>query len=305
MKNIRSVVFALPFCVCIFFLISMRDIASQGALHGLHLCRDVILPSIFPFMVVSRFFFSSGACASLGKVLQKPFSRGFGVGANGAGIILLGLVGGYPICASVAYDMYKKGIIGRSGASALIKYTNNASPSFIIGYIGSGILHDSGMGVLLYLCICASSLIYGAVFARVGEREYTAAQTRTSLSEYFVNSVTSSCTSVIFVCGFIVIFSVIASAVEILPAPISTLSVLLCELTVGIGGVCELAHFIPHTLLFGVICAAVSFSGICVMCQVSAASGGICKISEYIKAKSVQAVIAFALGVIFFPLIFN
>ncbi len=308
MKKLKTVIFTLPFCASIFFLIFMKDIATAGALYGAQLCYRVVIPAIFPFTVLTKFFFNSGMCDRLAQILHKPFKYIFGISGNGAAVVLLSLISGYPVCTSLSSDLYESGKISRDEALALISYTNNATPSFIIGYIGISVLSDSSKGIFIYICVILSALIYGIMCSKKLKSNVFRScygNSKKDLPSAFVSAVTSGCNSAISICGFIIIFSVIGSALKLLPKPISSVLLLLSELTVGIGssGITEIIS--NERLLTSVICAAVSLSGMCVLCQVRACMSENFKICAYIKGKSVQSLICFALSFCFFPLFFN
>ena len=48
------------------------DTAARGAARGLNVCLSVLVPSLFPFLVLSVFLVRSGAAALLGKLLEGP-----------------------------------------------------------------------------------------------------------------------------------------------------------------------------------------------------------------------------------------
>ncbi len=306
MKNIKTLILSVPFAASVFFLICMREHAIQGALYGLQLCGRVIIPSVFPFMVLTRFFFSSGMCSRVCSMLEKPFGYVFGVSGEGASVVLLGLISGYPVCTHLTASLYGEKKIGISQAQALISYTNNATPAFIIGYIGSGILGDRDKGVLMYVCIVLSALTYGILTSKKIKNE-PAVQSipqKYDLSRAFTESVSAGSLAALSVCGFIIVFSVISSALALLPEPAASISMLLCELTVGVERSSVLSALLSPRLYFSVLCGAVSLSGGCVLFQVRSACCDICSIKPYIMGKSIQAIFSFFISYALFPLFF-
>ena len=70
MKKIKGYFIAvLTILYALALLVYSRDV-SQGIISSLKTCLNVIIPSLFPFMVVSGIIISSGLYAKLGK----PFS---------------------------------------------------------------------------------------------------------------------------------------------------------------------------------------------------------------------------------------
>ncbi len=297
----------LPFCAAVFFLIFMKETAVSGALYGLELCCRIVIPAIFPFTVLTKFFFNSGMCHRLSQLLRKPFGYIFGVSGNGAAVILLSLISGYPVCTSICSDLYSQGKISKSEALSLISYTNNATPSFIIGYIGMAMLQSREKGIFMYLCVILSALAYGIIVSKDLKKDHMItpqAKENTSLATAFVTSVTSGCSSAVNICGFVIVFSVIGSAIKLLPSQISSVLLLLSELTVGVGSAEILTVFSEERLLFSVLCSAVSFSGLCVMCQVRSCLYSDMHMGTYIKGKILQALLSFIISFCFFPVFF-
>ncbi len=307
MKNVKTLVLSMPFVAAVFFLIFMKDSATEGALNGLRLCGNVVLPAIFPFTVLTKFFFSSGMCDRISEWLRKPFGYVFGVSGESASVILLSLVGGYPVCTSLATELYTENKISRTEAEALIAYTNNATPSFIIGYIGCSVLQNRAKGILMYVCIISSALLYGVLTSkklRIHRRAAILPPLGKNISECFVNSVVASCRSTVNVCGFIIVFSVIASAVKLLPCPISALLLLLCELTVGVESCTAMSVFFSQRVLFSLVCSFVSLSGLCVLFQVRSCCDTSFSTVPYIKGKLFQGIFSYIISFFLFPVFF-
>ena len=81
----------------------------EAAKAGLELCGNVIIPSLFPFFVLSGLIVETGLVKHLGRLLQPVMKPLFNVGGSCAAAFALGVVGGYPVGAVTAIDLYKKG----------------------------------------------------------------------------------------------------------------------------------------------------------------------------------------------------
>lgn len=77
---------------------------------------------------------------------------------------LLGMLCGYPMGAKLASDMYESHKISRREAEYLTTFCNNASPSFIITYLGQICLLNKVPASRLFLCLFLSDFICMMIF---------------------------------------------------------------------------------------------------------------------------------------------
>ena len=77
-------------------LLIWSDTVRQAVQEGLALCAQSVIPSLFPFFVVSALLVSLGFAQFLGRPLEGFMRVLFHVGGNGAAALVLGLAGGYP-----------------------------------------------------------------------------------------------------------------------------------------------------------------------------------------------------------------
>ena len=55
--------------LCCTILI-FSDIISSGILSGIKTCVNVLIPSLFPFMIISSFIIQSGLSEKIGKIIS-------------------------------------------------------------------------------------------------------------------------------------------------------------------------------------------------------------------------------------------
>ena len=102
MKNKLAVFAAL----CgLFVLITASAQAVQACRAGLRLCAELILPSLFPFFVLSALLAKLGLPALLGERLAPLGRRLFRVSGAGCTALLMGLLGGYPLGAAYIAEL--------------------------------------------------------------------------------------------------------------------------------------------------------------------------------------------------------
>lgn len=197
-------------------LIIYSQQALESARYALGLCAQMIVPSLFPFFVVSMLLSRLGLPGYLGRALAKPASRLFGVSGAGASAFIMGLCGGYPLGAAYIADMVKEGSVSPEEGGRLLGFCNNSGPAFIIGVIGTGVFSSSGIGLYLYGVHILSAALCGMLLkGRSEPSEYTPVHIESmSLGEAVPQAVKQAVGSVLSVCGFVAAFTVLVSLLD-------------------------------------------------------------------------------------------
>ena len=116
--------------------------------NGLSLWWEVVLPSLFPFVVLSNLITKTAIPMFFGKVLNPVMKFIFNLPGISALPLFLGMTGGYPIGAKVTSDLRSNNQISKNIANRLIAFTNNSGPLFITGAIGIGLYGNKQIGTL-------------------------------------------------------------------------------------------------------------------------------------------------------------
>lgn len=158
--NIVKTAFCV-FAISSFFIFS--SYSTTGAKIGLNYCLETLIPSLFPFIIISLFAVYSGVSEKLGKFLS-PFTKAFfDLPGNAGSAILIGLLGGYPTGANGIMALYKKGSLSKSQAEKMLYFTVAAGPAFIINVIGETLLNNKKLGFILFLSHVIPVFILGGL----------------------------------------------------------------------------------------------------------------------------------------------
>lgn len=190
--------------------------AMEAAKAGLTLCGNVIIPSLFPFFVLSSLVIELGMSRYLGRLLQPVMFPLFRVNGSCATALALGIIGGYPIGARTAIKLYQSGQCSRTEAERLLAFCNNCGPAFILGVVGTGIFGSGRAGLLLYLGHIIASVLVGIIFRfyssgqdTVQNRQISVQFQAASFPAAFTHSITGALQSTLNICAFILLFTVI------------------------------------------------------------------------------------------------
>ena len=188
---------------------------SAAVREGLGLCYNVIIPSLFPFFILTSLVISLGLAGYLGRLLEPVMRPLFRLGGSCAAPLALGFVGGYPVGARAALTLYESGQCTKTECERLLAFCNNSGPAFILGVVGAGVFADNRVGVLLCLTHALASVGVGLVFRFYHFRE-DAGRGRVSLpisaqrfSTAFTGAVKGALTSTLSICAFVVCFTVL------------------------------------------------------------------------------------------------
>lgn len=259
-----SRIISKPMCQNILFFVAILAVfiglilfpseSVAAAKDGVILCLNVIVPSLFPFFVLSSMCVNSGMISALGRMLNPVMYPLFRVNGNCAGAFLLGIIGGYPVGARTAISLYETGQCSKSEAERMLSFCNNSGPAFILGVVGAGIFSSSTVGLWLYGAHVLASIFVGILFRSYGDKtkpnpkSTAAAIPHISFAEVFTESVKNAFSAVLNISSFVIFFTVIIRLLY-LSGIIRLLSVLIA----GSMGRLGFSQTIAESLLTGLI----------------------------------------------------
>lgn len=214
-QGVRDLCLGLGLLCATLALMFWPQEAMEAAREGLRLCYNVILPSLFPFFVLSALVVDLGLAGYIGRALDGIMRPLFNVPGACASAFALGFVGGYPVGARTALSLYQKGMCTKTEAERLLAFCNNSGPAFILGVVGAGVFASSKVGLLLYLAHAAASVCVGFLF-RFYKREGKRRERRASptfeaerITVAFTGAIKNSFLSTLNICAFVVFFTVV------------------------------------------------------------------------------------------------
>ena len=164
---IKKIIPALLSAGAITALLLFGADISQGVRCGLAVCGEVVIPSLFPFMVLANFIASGNGA----DYLSKPFSGAvkwlFRLPEKAVASVLLSFIGGYPVGAALASKLYTRGEITLCDARCKPPFPANPSRRMVICGVGTGMLGSAQLGALVYGVHILAAVINGIVFSRI------------------------------------------------------------------------------------------------------------------------------------------
>ena len=274
--------------------------AIFGAKDGLELCIYAVIPSLFSFIFLSSLLTSS--LSGMNIPFIRPLAKLCGVPKGAESILLIGLLGGYPVGAQSVTTAYKNAVINKDDAHHMLTFCSNAGPAFIFGMLSAQFSQAKICWYLWFVHIL-SALIVGIVLPSKSGHDATI---KTQDSMHITKSLRQSIAVMASICGWIILFRMILTVCIdwffwLIPENIQILLSGILELSNG----CLNLHLISSEAERFVIGAVMlSAGGLCVMMQTASVIGDL-KLSKYLLGKLLQSVISLVLAVILVPFVFG
>lgn len=279
-KRIRSGIGA---CIGMLLLILDGKTALEGARSGIDLCIKTVVPSLFPFFLLSMLLTS--ACMGSSVKALHPVGRLLGIPRGAESIPIAGFLGGYPVGAqSIAYA-FRGGQLSQKDAQRLLGFCNNAGPAFLFGMIAC-LFPRRWMAWSLWIIHIAAAVLTALLLPGKPLRETSMTPgSPLSISAALTNTVRVMAT----VCGWVILFRVVISFLNrwmlwILPAPARIAVTGLLELS---NGCCELTAISDTSLRFILCSGMLAFGGLCVAMQTASVTEGL-SLKTFFQGKLMQ-----------------
>ncbi len=202
----------------LFVLITASSRVIDCASAGLRLCGELIVPSLFPFFVLSLLLGKLGFPEALGRQLSPLTEKMFHVSGKGATAFFIGLTGGYPMGAAYLAELLDRGEISGREAERLLGFCNNSGPAFLVGAIGAGVFSSVKAGLLLYSAHILAALSVGILLrsreAPGAEQPLPPAAPPLPFARALSEAVRSAVPAILSVCGFVILFTVFTGLLE-------------------------------------------------------------------------------------------
>ena len=278
----------IPAAAAIGMLVLILDgrTAADGIRQGIQICLQTLIPSLFPFFVLSGILTASligrpiPGLGLVGKLCHIP--------QGCESLLAVGFLGGYPVGAATVRTAFEEGKLTAEEANRLAIFCNNAGPSFLFGILGS--MFPSAKYVwCLWSIQIISAILTGFLLGGAP---------RKNVSSFFgavniVDSLNRGIRSMASVCGWVVLFRMVLALLGrwflwmLDPAWTALLAGFL-ELSNG----CLLLPNIPDPMTrFLVASVLLSAGGLCVLMQTSAVFPGL-NLGQYLRGKLIHLILS-------------
>ena len=237
-RNILPTIFVvIAICLVIFSRSNL-----EATRNGLELWAFTVVPSLFPFFVITNLLSKTNVVNILGKLLDKIMKPLFNVPGIGGFAFVMGLISGYPVGAKVVSDFRKQQLVTKDEGERLLAFTNNSGPLFILSSVGISLFGDTKTGILLLCTHILSCITVGIILGKfskksdddfrnkinnrlntnntkkkenfkkqISNNNSSSRITLNNLGNILADSINNSISTIFLIGGFVVIFSVVIS----------------------------------------------------------------------------------------------
>jgi len=292
MRIKQGLLLTTTFLVACMLLIFPAE-AAAGAKNGIGYCLQILIPSLYPFMVLAVFVVKCGLSEKMGRLFEAPARRILKLPGSSAASILMSAIGGYPTGARSIAALYDNGAVSENQAARMLCFCVNAGPAFVISAVGVGFLKSAQAGVILFASQLLASLILSVLCGITAKHETTVQKTKPqrskNVADALVASAADAARAMINMCCFVVLFAALLNLMRIWakePHAAAALSAVM-EVT---GGCSDLARLGVPLWVFSF---AIGWGGICVHFQVISSVANIkIKLSRFVLFRLLHGVFA-------------
>lgn len=306
MKRIisRNLIINLLIIIILLVILFMPKLSMEAAKRGLLLWFNVIIPTLFPFILLSNIIVNSNIINYINYLFTPIMSKFFGLPGVSGYAFVIGLLSGYPVGGKITSDLLEKKAITQSQAQYMMTFCNNASPMFIIGFIATGLLDNSYVGIIMLIIIYFANFITALIYRVIYSNELPVVHNSKNSMVYkskrinfslFDDCIMNAISLIVKIGGYIIFFSIILSLLSILPMDNNILKKFLLSCIELSNGVKLLADDNSTFIVkFVLLCTVTSFGTFSVHAQTaSVLSGTNINLYKYMFSKAINAVITF------------
>ena len=275
--------------------------------QGFAMWAECVLPSLFPFMIITLIFVKTGmadkASLPLKGVMQK-----IKFPPCASACFLMSVCSGYPAGSKIVGEFYAGGLIEKRDTPKLAYLCSSSGPLFIIGSVGYKMFGNTSVGLKILIAHILSIAVVSIIISVASKKSSASSAHRKPykgnvLYDVFYGAVIS----VAVAGGFIAFFHVVARFVADfkLLYPVEALLNLFCDEGTSVAvctGLIEATSGCREIALsksfFAVPFAGflITFGGASILCQQLCYLVGIgVKPIKFIGVKALQAILCFAL----------
>lgn len=162
-SNAKNLIYTLAFSALILYIILNPQNCIEYTLSGSKLFFNSVFPSLFPFLVIVNLIFAFGGMEIYSNFFGRILCSPLGLPKECSVVLLASIFCGYPLGARYAGKLYENNIIDKKTLQRLLNIATNGSPLFIIGTVGTAMLHSSFLGYVLLISNLISCFIMGFI----------------------------------------------------------------------------------------------------------------------------------------------
>lgn len=297
----HTIIVGILLTLTLFILLNSSNVI-ESTIMSIGIWKDKIFPTLFPMFVISNLLICYNFPLFMGELLKNITSKYFSLPGSSSFILIISMISGFPSSSKYIRSLLQEGQISLEDANYLIKFTHFSNPLFIIGTIGSLLLQNEKLGLLVLISHYLGNFIIAIIFKRKSnypkekislERAFNYLGSKKSLGANISSSIYDAISTLTLLLGIITSFLIINSIISTinLPTIIKYINSCILEMTGGV----IFASSLNTSYIFRAILmtAIISFGGFSVHMQVlSIISDTKIKYNDFLYARILHVIIS-------------
>lgn len=282
--KITSLLIILLLVITTLLFLTFSSEVIEAVSFSISIWKDNLIPSLFPFFIISELLINYGFIDLLGEALKGFMNKVFHLPGESSFIIIGSLLSGFPSSSKYISELLNNNKIDTTDAEYLLKFNHFSNPLFVIGTIGTLLLNNQNIGILILFVHIASNFIIAFIYRPkmnnlkrekssimngINKMHKKRISNNYSFVEILTNSIFKTFKTLLLLLGVITIFLIIGTIIKkILPLNDFSYSLIsgILEMTGGIRNISLLD--IPLHIKASIITFFISFGGFSIHMQV-------------------------------------
>ena len=184
-KTLVNLIFIVLVCTIGVAVLLYNRYVIESVKISFDIWKNNIFPSLFPFLIIGNIMINIRLPKFIGEILNPLFYNLFKINKNGAFVIILSMLSGFPSSAKYIKDLLIKNVINEKEATKLLMFTHFSNPLFILGALSLSFLNNNKIGIYILICHYLVNFFIGLIF-----RNYNSSKkdiSKISLKKFIIN----------------------------------------------------------------------------------------------------------------------
>ncbi len=217
----------LSIIMMLFIFLVLLTIYPRESLNaagdGINLWIFVVMPSLFPFFIISDLLISLKVPENIARLFTPIAKFLFNTSGYGAYVFIMSIFSGYPSGAKITSDLVVSGKISSREGQKILTFSSTSGPLFIIGAVGAGMLKSTQAGYIIFISHILGAIINGILLKHFNKNKYPLNEItnktlllnrNSSTGNIMSNAIVNSLYTSGFIGGYIILFSVIITLLD-------------------------------------------------------------------------------------------
>lgn len=300
---------AVKFLTCAYLIVILMiafDTIASEIRAALKMWAQILLPSLFPYLVLSQYISTSGVLGIFSPI-EKFIAKIFNISPCSSAVYICSLFSGYPSGAVCTSELYRGGCIDKEEAERLACFTNNAGPLFLISAVGGCMLNCTKDGIAIYCIQSMSAFMTAVVMGAKAKKVIAHNHAKKASAKPLTKCCQDSVSIMLAIGGYVVMSAALGAIAATSIERLLPYSVIWSEEIKGAIYFCleisnamnAISSFGNTPLVFAIICASASWGGLSVIMQIGGALPEEFSRKKIIITRAVQSLVSFAAGYVY------